>query len=265
MGGLGIRPWRRPVCSTAADWPFVRGRLERGRLERGRLERGRLERGQLDTALCWSAAVRGWVPEHGSLAARKSKMLNMYSLSSQYFGRIGLAFPGPKLSLLNQYESTVRPQMIQTLSQLQSRTRIHSEQLNSKLQTRKIKKKNLTWSSTEVPSLLSSTVTGATSPRRTATIVPKTAMSPCSAYQKRSESGARLIRLGSGPPSPPPGPRNSLKGGHCSSSREPLVSGPYFDPSAFGDFAARVSALKEVPPPAGSGSGPGSGSGVIKA
>ncbi|KAF9895614.1 hypothetical protein BX616_009233, partial [Lobosporangium transversale] len=47
----------------------------------------------------------------------------------------------------------------------------------------------------------------------------------------------RLIRLGSGPPSPPPGPRNSLKGGHCSSSREPLASGPYFDPSAFGDFA----------------------------
>ncbi|ORY89197.1 hypothetical protein BCR41DRAFT_402739 [Lobosporangium transversale] len=239
MGGLGIRPWRRPVCSTAADWPFVRGRLERGRLERGRLERGRLERGQLDTALCWSAAVRGWVPEHGSLAVRYEAPValgNFISVSSTNMKASYRAEPGYTLS---NSTANYRPE--------------------------KSKKKNLTWSSTEVPSLLSSTVTGATSPRRTATIVPKTAMSPCSAYQKRSESGARLIRLGSGPPSPPPGPRNSLKGGHCSSSREPLVSGPYFDPSAFGDFAARVSALKEVPPPAGSGSGPGSGSGVIKA
>ncbi|ORZ08244.1 hypothetical protein BCR41DRAFT_147330 [Lobosporangium transversale] len=77
--------------------------------------------------------------------------------------------------------------MIQTSSQIQSRARKHSEQLNSKLQTRK-SKKSLTWSFTEEPSPLSSTVIGATSPRLMATIVPKTAMGPCSAYRNGAKA-----------------------------------------------------------------------------
>ncbi|KAF9895539.1 hypothetical protein BX616_009458, partial [Lobosporangium transversale] len=68
-------------------WPFVRGRLERGclergRLERGRLERGHLERGQLNTAFRWSAAVRVWAPECGSLAVRYEAPVALASFMS---------------------------------------------------------------------------------------------------------------------------------------------------------------------------------------